>query len=58
VIVGAEDLLVPPVIAHMVAAHLPGAQLEAVQGAGHSVYFEKPHEFNALVAWFLSTLRF
>ena len=58
VIVGDEDLLVPPVVGHMVAAHLPGAKLEVVAGAGHSVYFEKPAEFNALLDAFLATLRF
>ncbi len=58
VIVGQEDILVPPVVAHMVTAHLPGAKLEAVPGAGHSVYFEKPKEFNALLDAFLATLRF
>lgn len=58
VIVGSEDVIVPPVVAHMVAAHLPGAKLETVQGAGHSVYFEKPAEFNALLDTFLATLRF
>ena len=40
------------------AAHLPGAKLETVPGAGHSVYFEKPAEFNALLDRFLATLRF
>jgi 3-oxoadipate enol-lactonase len=58
VIVGEEDVIVPPVVAHMVAAHLPGAKLETVAGAGHSVYFEKPAEFNALLDRFLATLRF
>ena len=58
VIVGSEDVLVPPIVAHMVAAHLPGAKLETVQGAGHSVYFEKPAEFNALLDKFLATLKF
>ena len=58
VIVGEQDLVVPPVIAHMVAAHLPGAKLEVVQGAGHSVYFEKPAEFNALLDTFVAPLRF
>ena len=58
VIVGSEDVIIPPVIAHMVAAHLPGAKLETVPGAGHSVYFEKPAEFNALLDTFLATLRF
>ena len=58
VIVGQEDVVVPPVVARMVAAHLPGARLEVVADAGHSVYFEKPAEFNALVDKFLATLRF
>ena len=58
VIAGEHDLVVPPVIAHMVAAHLPGARLETVRGAGHSVYFEKPAEFNKLLDGFLATLRF
>ncbi len=58
VIVGSEDVLVPPVIAHMVSAHLPGARLETVQGAGHSVYFENPKAYNALLDGFLTTLRF
>jgi len=58
IIVGEEDVIVPPVIAHMVAAHLPGAKLETVPGAGHSVYFEKPVEFNALLGKFIATLRF
>ena len=58
VIVGAEDVLVPPVAAHMVAAHLAGSKLEVIAGAGHSAYFEKPAEFNALLDKFLATLRF
>lgn len=58
VIVGAEDVMVTPVVAHMVAAHLKGAKLEVITGAGHSAYFETPKEFNALVASFLKSLRF
>jgi 3-oxoadipate enol-lactonase len=58
VIVGEEDIVVPPSVARMVATHLPGASLAVVQGAGHSAYFEKPAAFNALVDTFLSTLRF
>ena len=58
VIVGEEDVVVPPVVAHMVAAHLKGAKLEVVPGAGHSVYFEKPAAFNALLDDFLKALRF
>ncbi len=58
VIVGAADVMITPVTAHMVAAHLSGAQLEVIQDAGHSAYFEKPKEFNALLAAFAATLRF
>jgi 3-oxoadipate enol-lactonase len=58
VIVGDKDILVPPVVAHMVTAHLPGAKLEVVADAGHSVYFEKPAQFNAILDTFLARLRF
>jgi pimeloyl-ACP methyl ester carboxylesterase len=58
VIVGEKDVMVTPVVAHMVAAHLKGAKLEVIQGAGHSAYFEKPKEFNAVLDGFLATLKF
>jgi 3-oxoadipate enol-lactonase len=58
VIVGAEDVMVTPVVAHMVSAHLKGSRLETIHGAGHSAYFEKPKEFNAVLDAFLATLRF
>ncbi len=58
VIVGAEDVMVTPVVAHMVTAHLKGAKLETIHGAGHSAYFEKPKEFNAVLGAFASTLKF
>ena len=58
VIVGAEDVMVTPVVAHMVSAHLKGSKLETIHGAGHSAYFEKPKEFNALLDGFVSTLKF
>ena len=58
VIVGGGDLLVPPAVARMVAAHLPGAKIEVIAGAGHSAYFEKPAEFNARLDAFLATLGF
>jgi 3-oxoadipate enol-lactonase len=58
VIVGSEDVIVPPVVAHMVAAHLKGSKLEVIRGAGHSAYFEKPKEFNAVLDGFLPNLKF
>jgi len=58
VIVGAEDVMVTPVVAHMVSAHLKSSKLEVIHGAGHSAYFEKPKEFNAVLGAFASTLKF
>lgn len=50
---GSQDLLFPPAMMHSVAAALPGAAIEEVEGAGHSIYFEKPELFNRIVAAFL-----
>ena len=58
VIVGAKDVMIPPEIARRVAAHLPGAKLAVIGDAGHSAYFEKPAEFNAVLDAFLATLRY
>jgi len=56
VIVGEVDIVVPPDIARIVASCIPGSRLEIVAGAGHSVYFEKPSDFNRIVGDFLETL--
>lgn len=55
VIVGELDIVVPPDIARIVASSIPGSRLEIVAGAGHSVYFEKPAEFNRILGEFLAT---
>ena len=52
VLVGSEDIVVTPDIAGIVAQLIPGARLEIVANAGHSVYFERPAEFNSLVMKF------
>jgi pimeloyl-ACP methyl ester carboxylesterase len=54
VVVGAEDVVITPDNAATVAKCIPGARLEVVPNAGHSVYFEKPEIFNELVGRFLS----
>jgi 3-oxoadipate enol-lactonase len=54
VIVGAEDVVITPENAATLAKRIPDAQLETVPEAGHSVYFEKPDVFNALVDTFLT----
>ncbi len=56
VLVGEDDIVVPPAIARIVVECIPGARLAIVPGAGHSVYFEKPAEFNRLLGEFLETL--
>ena len=50
---GSQDLLFPAAMMHSVAAALPGAAIEEVEGAGHSIYFEKPELFNRIVGTFL-----
>ena len=49
------DPLFPPPVLESVAADI-GAPLKRIDGAGHSTYFEKPEEFNAVLAAFLDTL--
>jgi len=48
-IVGSEDEIFPPDWIRRVAASVPGARVEVVEGAGHSPYFESPERWNALV---------
>src|SRR5882762_1640840 len=48
---GKEDIVFPPAAAAL-ARLVPGAKLESVPEAGHSVYFERPEIFNRLVSDF------
>lgn len=50
---GSEDIVFPPPAAAALAAVIPGAKLERVPDAGHSVYFERPARFNELLSAFL-----
>jgi pimeloyl-ACP methyl ester carboxylesterase len=52
-ITGSEDIVFPPFLADALAALMPNARVEQVAKAGHSVYFERAAEFNALVERFL-----
>jgi pimeloyl-ACP methyl ester carboxylesterase len=47
---------VPPALLQATAAAI-GATISMVAGAGHSTYFEKPAEFNAIVRDFLARHR-
>jgi len=51
---GEEDIVIPPDAVAFLAQHLPNAQLARVPEAGHSVYFERPQEFNRLLDEFLT----
>jgi pimeloyl-ACP methyl ester carboxylesterase len=52
-IAGEEDVVIPPAIIDRAAACFRNARIERVARAGHSVYFERPAEFNRLVERFL-----
>ena len=52
-VTGAEDIVIPPMLVERLAAMVPGAQLEIVGEAGHSVYFERAERFNRVVDEFL-----
>jgi len=56
VVVGEQDLLTPPWIAHEVADAIPGARFEVIRGNGssHVVPIERPDDFNRLVSDFLA----
>jgi pimeloyl-ACP methyl ester carboxylesterase len=51
---GEEDIVYPPFLSAILAKLMPNARAERVGDAGHSVYFERPAEFNRLVDAFLS----
>lgn len=53
-IVGEQDQLIPPAAIEAMHKAMPGSELAKVPGAGHSVYFEKPAEYNRLIGDFLS----
>jgi 3-oxoadipate enol-lactonase len=53
-LVGAEDALIPPSVVEVMAHRIPQAHFIKVAGAGHSVYFEKPDDFNRMLTDFLT----
>lgn len=52
-IAGEEDFVVPPKAIELVTDALTGAELVKVPRTGHSVFLERPGEFNRLVGAFL-----
>jgi pimeloyl-ACP methyl ester carboxylesterase len=53
VLVGEADLLSPPALMRMLAAHIPGCRFATVPEAGHAAFWERPEEWNRLVLEFL-----
>ena len=53
ILVGAADALASPAVIEMLHNKMPGSQFVKIPDAGHSVYFEKPEEFNRTVMGFL-----
>lgn len=52
-ITGDEDIVIAPRVCEIAARYFRNARVEHVPAAGHSVYFERPAEFNAIVERFL-----
>jgi pimeloyl-ACP methyl ester carboxylesterase len=50
---GDVDMLIPPNVIRAAQRLIPGARLQMVADAGHSVYFERPDEFNRVLDAFL-----
>lgn len=53
VIVGSDDALTPVAHAEAIAARIPGARLEVIQGAGHLSNLDDPETFTRLLTEFL-----
>jgi len=51
---GDEDVVYPPFLSDILARMMPKAEVARVRQAGHSVYFERPAEFNRIVDAFLA----
>ncbi|SIT12521.1 Pimeloyl-ACP methyl ester carboxylesterase [Paracoccus saliphilus] len=54
VIAGGADLLAPPALMEIWAAHIPDSMLVKMPEVGHAISWEKPEEFNAIVLKFLA----
>jgi pimeloyl-ACP methyl ester carboxylesterase len=50
---GEHDEVMPVALMEVAASLIPAARMTVVQGAAHSVYFEKPADFNEIVLAFL-----
>ncbi|MGH2966674.1 MAG: alpha/beta fold hydrolase [Solirubrobacterales bacterium] len=53
VLYGAEDLITLPRYNRRVAAAIPGAELQEIEGGGHMAFLERPDQCNAAIRDFL-----
>ena len=56
-IVGDQDVLLPPANAVMMAQRIPNSWLVIIQGTGHGMMFQVPTEFSAIIQTFLETAK-
>ena len=56
VIVGADDIAMPPAMAQTLARHLPDAELVVIPDAGHLSNLEQPEAFNAALDRFYARI--
>jgi pimeloyl-ACP methyl ester carboxylesterase len=52
-LLGGADLLSPPALMRLFAAHIPSCQIASVPEAGHSAFWEQPDTWNRLVLEFI-----
>ncbi len=55
-VVGDDDQVVPAAAIDACHRAVPGSRFHLIAGAGHSSYFERPDEFNAVVGAFLDDI--
>ena len=54
VLVGEADLLSPPALMRLLAAHIPNCRFATVPEAGHAAHWEQPEVWNRLVLEFIA----
>ena len=53
VLSGQADLLAPPLLMRMLAAHIPTARFASLDDAGHAGFWERPHAWNGMALEFI-----
>lgn len=56
ILMGGADLLAPPALMRTWASHLKQVRYVEIPDAGHSINWERPQQFNALVLHFLNSM--